>query len=130
MDFSLRGQPESQDFSCTVSGAGGQDVCDASNAADGSSCVWCSTQAFGVCVTEPQAEAMKKAIPGLQCDDDQNDDNQNDDDANADDDVPDDYWECLTKEHDEEGCDQAGCTWCVSKLKSKQEFRGVEIFFV
>jgi hypothetical protein len=86
--------------------------------------VWCALSTFGFCVTEEQAEAMKKSLPNLSCTDDQNDDAVPDDDATPapdddaapdnDDKVPDDYWKCLTEGKDETGCGSAGCTWCVS----------------
>lgn len=69
-------------------------------------------------MSQTQAEAMKKAIPGLQCDDDQNDDDYApDDDAHGSDDdsVPDDYWKCLKDYEDAEACSDGGCTWCVSR---------------
>ncbi len=60
---------------------------------------------------------MKKAIPGLQCDDDQNDDAPAADDDNAptDDDDPDEYWKCLKGYTDQDGCTSAGCDWCSTK---------------
>jgi hypothetical protein len=71
-------------------------------------------------VSESQAEAMKQAIPGLECDDDDNtdDDNANDDDAAPaeDDDVtPDNYWKCLKGFSDKDGCTGGGCEWCTTK---------------
>jgi len=107
-----------QDFSCSIEGASGQDACDASVAQDQSKCVWCTLQSFGVCVSETQAEAMKKAIPGLQCDDDGSDDDtpaEDDDNANNDDDNRDEYWECLKGHSDQDGCVSAGCEWCSTK---------------
>ena len=94
----------------------GEDSCDASQAADGSQCVWCSLQSFGVCVSEEQASAMKRAIPGLSCDDDDDDAPIDDDDVAPDDDsVPDDYWECLKDYTDPDSCSGGGCTWCSTK---------------
>jgi len=107
-----------QDFSCTVEGAGGQEACDASTAQDQSQCVWCSFQSFGICVSETQAAAMKKAIPGLECDDDQNDDDSpkaDDDGIPMDDDSPEEYWQCLKGYTDHDDCTAAGCEWCSTK---------------
>jgi hypothetical protein len=62
---------------------------------------------------------MKKAIPGLQCDDDENDDDlvPSDDAVPEDDDdsVPDDYWKCLKDFTDSGSCSDGGCTWCDTK---------------
>jgi len=131
--------PLDQDFSCSVEGASGQAACDASKASDQSQCVWCSIQSFGVCVSETQAQAMKQAIPGLECDDDNDDDMPQDDDdripedddsvpqdddatpaadddAAPDDDVtPDDYWKCLKDYTDQSSCTGGGCEWCSTK---------------
>ena len=127
VEFNLRGNVGGEDFSCSVTGAASEDVCDATKSSDGSSCVWCSMNSFGMCVSQTQAEAMKKAIPNLQCDsagDDDDDDDDaaidddatgNDDDSTADDDaVPDDYWKCMKDYNDAKDCSGAGCTWCVS----------------
>ena len=56
---------------------------------------------------------MKKAIPGLECDDDDNTDDQapsTDDDA-----TPDDYWKCLKSYSDKDACTGGGCEWCTNK---------------
>ena len=92
----------------------------ATNAEDGTSCVWCSLASLGFCVTEDQADIIKKQIPGLVCDNDGNDDDSvpNDDDTapNDDDSVPDDYWTCLKDHKTEKDCESDGCAWCVSFL--------------
>jgi hypothetical protein len=97
-------------------------VLKASTATDGSKCVWCSLKSFGFCVSEDQAEAMKKSLPDVQCDSgdddavpDDDDSTGNDDDVDTDDDaVPDNYWECLKNYGDSKACGEAGCSWCVS----------------
>lgn len=60
---------------------------------------------------------MKRAIPGIQCDDDNNDDAPAaDDDAAADDDTtPDDYWKCLKGYSDKDSCTSNDCEWCTNK---------------
>lgn len=62
---------------------------------------------------------MKKAIPGLQCDDEGPDDDNvpdtDDDGVPMDDDNPDEYWQCLKGYSDQDACTSAGCEWCSTK---------------
>ena len=89
---------------------------------EGNSCVWCSLSSFGACVSEPQAEKIKKTIPGIDCDDDSSDDDDNNDDGNDDDNNDnddsgnDEYWKCLKEGgSSEKKCSQMQCSWCNTK---------------
>ena len=86
------------------------------SAADGSTCVWCTVAAYGVCVDADQAEIIEQSLPMADCDGAPPPDND-DDVAPADDDTPSDYWTCLKDSSDKDSCVAAGCAWCVSSTE-------------
>ena len=101
-------------FTCTLTGAAGQDQCDAANDDDGSGCVWCVLNSFGFCVSEEQAAQFKQVMPTIDCDDDGG---GSDDDDKAppvpdNDDSP--LWNCLESESRED-CSSGQCVWCDTK---------------
>jgi hypothetical protein len=108
----LQAEEESpvESFTCTITGAAGQDQCDAAADDDGSKCVWCVLSNFGFCVSGEQADQFKQIIPTIDCDDSNDDDKPAPDDDDA---APGPLWQCLESK-DEESCTDS-CVWCDTK---------------